>query len=96
MGRNILPQSFAFRAHHQRDLAGAHRAFQLIDGIAIEPDPPIASLGNVVERAGQIDHPDPWHCFQSAGRRLCHDSRFWRGVAVLGDDRGGIEGCSRT
>ena len=60
-----------------------------------QADPPKARFGNFIERAGQINHPHPWHDFERARGRFGHDAGFARRVSGRGDHRIGADHDAR-
>src|SRR5438067_8703078 len=82
----IGPEPQAFRAEHPRDPLRPERALEFGVCIAGQTDTPESRLGDLLQRAGEIDYAGPEHALERARRGLGHDSAFgWR-VAVLGDD----------
>ena len=83
---------FALGAEHQRDAALRPIASASVSvGLAGQPDPPEARLGDFVERAGEVDDAHPGHDLQRARGGARERARFGRRVAVLRDDAERIE-----
>ncbi len=93
----LRPQPFALGPEHQRDARRVlERDVERVGRLAVERDAPVARLGDLVERAGEIDHAHPGHEFQRPGRRPRDYAGFGRGMAVLCDDAKRIERGGRA
>ena len=64
--------------------------------LAGQADPPEARLGDLVERAGEVDHAHPGHGLERAAGGLGERAGFGRRVAVLGDDAERVERGGRA
>ena len=96
MRGDVVAQPFSLGAEHERDGACGQG---LADGrfrLAGEAEAPVAGLGHFLERASEIDHAHPRHDLECARGRFGDHPTFGRGVAVLRDQRGGIERRGRA
>ena len=93
---HILAHARALGAQHQRDALRAERVFEVGVGIAGQPDPPEAGLGDLFQRAGEVDDARPRHALESARCGLGEDAALGRRMAVLGDDPDRSEGRGRA
>ena len=96
MSGDIVPQPFAFGAEDQGDRTRRQRFGEFRFGFAGQADPPVARLGDVLERAGEIDHPHPRHDLERSRGGLGERPAFRRRVAVLRDQRRGAERGGRA
>src|SRR5690606_36001896 len=93
---DIVAHAIALRPQHQRHLAAVERLAERRPGIAGQTDAPILRLGDLIERARQVDDAYPRHGFERTRRGARDDTAFGRAVSVLRDDGGSIEGRSRA